>query len=628
MKKKKETRTKHKSCYTKGGLNKARRESFLHFPTNQTKPNSLDEEEKVEPNQRPKQDGDQVICKLSEKRSLVVHDFGGKTLVSFRDYSEKNGKLLPSARGISLSTEQWSAFRQRVPDIQAAITKLESWIRSKDAGKHMETDMSNSAAALAQGLVPMEMKQSKEDINDLFDSPTASAPQGVIPMETEQVEADVSNVSAPQEVIPMETKQVEADVSKAVGKQVESDRSNAETASAPHELVSMETKQIEADKSKYVTTSATKGVIPMETKQIGLDITNFVTACVTQGVIPVEKNQIEADVSNAETTKIEGYISNSVTTTSPKGVVANRPKHTQADISYSAFAFGLPGLVPSKTTRLDGKNYYCWAHQMEILLKRLKIAYVLTDRRPSIADRQKASFEEIARAKAEVQKWLNDDNLCHHSILSCLCDNLFAEYSKKTKSAKELWEELKSAYGEDFGTSTSKVNKYMQFEMVDGISVLEQAQELCRIADSIKASGMWIDEHFHVSAIISKLPPSWKEYRRNLMREKYITVIMLMHRLRVEEESRNHAEKEGFAHVGESREDNRLELEKGDFKRPAMHSEMEKGNKLITCFRCGQKGHISRNCRQRMVYVREKSSEGNEVVPVAGEPNTGKGMVE
>ncbi|KAF7154189.1 hypothetical protein RHSIM_Rhsim01G0173700 [Rhododendron simsii] len=237
--------------------------------------------------------------KLSEKRSLVVHDFGGKTLVSFRDYSEKNGKLLPSARGISLSTEQWSAFRQRVPDIQAAIAKLESRIRSKDARKHMETDMSNSAAALAQGLVPMEMKQIKEDINDLFDSPTASAPPGVIPMETEQVEADVSNVSAPQEVIPMETKQVEADVSKAVGKQVEPDRSNAETASAPHGLVSMETKQIEADKSKYVITSATKGVIPMETKQIGLDITNSVTACVTQGVIPVEKNQIEADVSNA-----------------------------------------------------------------------------------------------------------------------------------------------------------------------------------------------------------------------------------------------------------------------------------------------------------------------------------------
>ncbi|KAI8535359.1 hypothetical protein RHMOL_Rhmol10G0167900 [Rhododendron molle] len=485
------------------------------------KPNTLDEEEKVEPNQRPKQDGDQVICKLSEKRSLVVHDFGGKTLVSFRDYSEKNGKLLPSARGISLSTEQWSAFRQKVPDIQAAITKLESWIRSKDARKHMETYMSNSAAALAQGLVPMEMKQIKEDINDLFDSPTASAPQGVIPMETEQVEADVSNVSAPQEVIPMKTKQVEADVSnaerkqveadvsnaetklveadvsKAVGKQVEADRSNDETASAPHELVSMETKQIEADKSKYVTTAATKGVISMVTKQIGSDITNSVTACVTQGVIPVKKNQIEADVSNAETTKIEGYISNSVTTTSPKGVVANRPKHTEADISYSAFAFGLPGLVPSKTTHLDGKNYYCWAHQMEIFLKRLKIAYVLTDRRPSIADRQKASFEEIARAKAEVQKWLNDDNLCHHSILSCLCDNLFAEYSKKTKSAKELWEELKSAYGEDFGTSTSKVNKYMQFEMVDGVSVLEQAQELCRIADSIKASGMWIDEHFH-----------------------------------------------------------------------------------------------------------------------------------
>lgn len=463
----------------------------------------------------------------------------------------------------------------------------------------METDMSNSAAALAQGLDPMEMKQIKEDINDLFDSPTASAPQGVVPMETELVEADVSNASAPQDVSPKEIKQVEADVSKAVGEQVEADISTAETASAPHELVSMETNLTEADKSNCVTTSATKGVIHVETKQIGLDITNSVTDSVTQGVIPLEKNLIEADVSNAEMARIEGYISYSVTTTSPKGVVANGPKHTEADISYSIFDFGFSGMVPSNITRLDGKNYYCWAHQMEIFLKQLKIAYVLTDRRPSILDRQKASFEEIVRAKAEVQKWVNDENLCRHSILSCLCDNLFAEYSKKTKSAKELWEELKSAYCEDFGTSRSKVSKYMQFEMVDGISVLEQAQELCRIADSVKASGMWIDEHFHVSAIISKLPPSWKDYRRNLMHENFITVVMLMHRLRVEEESRNHAEKEGFAHLAESREDNRLEVEKGDFKRPAMHLEMEKGNKLITCFRCGQKGHISRNCRQR-----------------------------
>lgn len=44
--------------------------SFLHFPTNQTKSNTLDEEDKVEPNQRPKgpkQDGDRVICKVSIK---------------------------------------------------------------------------------------------------------------------------------------------------------------------------------------------------------------------------------------------------------------------------------------------------------------------------------------------------------------------------------------------------------------------------------------------------------------------------------------------------------------------------------------------------------------------------------
>lgn len=462
--------------------------------------------------------------------------------------------------------------------------------------------MPNSAIALAQGLIPMEMKQIQDDV---CCSATASACQGVV---------------------PVKTKQIDADVSEAEREQIEEHMSIAETASTPRGLVSVQqSKQIEKDKSNSATTTAMKGVIPMETKQVKSDITNSVTASVTLGVIPVETKQIEADVYNAETTHIEGFeaaVSNSANTSAPEAVVPNGSKHTQADISNSVSAFGPQGLVPSKTTRLDGKNYYCWVHQMEIFLKRLKIAYVLTDRRPSIPDRPKANFEEIARAKAEVQKWVDDDSLCRHSILSCLSDHLFDQYSKKTNNAKELWEELKLAYDEDFGTMRSEVNKYIQFQMVDGISVLEQAHELCRIANSIVASGMWIDENFHVSAIISKLPPSWKEYRAKLMREEFMTVVMLMHRLRVEEECRNHAEKEGFVLVTESREDNRLGVKNGDFMRPAMHWEMEKGNRFITCFRCGQKGHISRHCQQRKVYAREKSSEGNEVIPVAVEANT------
>ncbi|MCL7050135.1 hypothetical protein MKW94_011582 [Papaver nudicaule] len=44
--------------------------------------------------------GDVIICKLSEKRRVTVHDFKGNTLVSIREYYQKDGKHFPSSKGI------------------------------------------------------------------------------------------------------------------------------------------------------------------------------------------------------------------------------------------------------------------------------------------------------------------------------------------------------------------------------------------------------------------------------------------------------------------------------------------------------------------------------------------------
>ncbi|XP_077251314.1 transcriptional coactivator p15 (PC4) family protein (KELP) [Tasmannia lanceolata] len=71
-------------------------------------------------------DGDLIICRLSNKRRVTIQDFRGKTLVSIREYYEKDGKQLPSSKGISLTTEQWLAFSKSVPAIEEAIEKLES----------------------------------------------------------------------------------------------------------------------------------------------------------------------------------------------------------------------------------------------------------------------------------------------------------------------------------------------------------------------------------------------------------------------------------------------------------------------------------------------------------------------
>ncbi|KAH1049274.1 hypothetical protein GLYMA_08G024200v4 [Glycine max] len=88
-----------------------------------------DEEEELGGGSKGKEyddEGDLIICRLSDKRRVTIQDFRGKTLVSIREYYKKDGKELPTSKGISLTEEQWSAFKKNVPAIEKAIKKMES----------------------------------------------------------------------------------------------------------------------------------------------------------------------------------------------------------------------------------------------------------------------------------------------------------------------------------------------------------------------------------------------------------------------------------------------------------------------------------------------------------------------
>ncbi|KAF8084556.1 hypothetical protein N665_0712s0004 [Sinapis alba] len=71
-------------------------------------------------------DGDLIICRLSDKRRVTIQEFRGKALVSIREYYKKDGKELPSSKGISLTDEQWSTFKKNIPAIENAVKKMES----------------------------------------------------------------------------------------------------------------------------------------------------------------------------------------------------------------------------------------------------------------------------------------------------------------------------------------------------------------------------------------------------------------------------------------------------------------------------------------------------------------------
>jgi len=68
------------------------------------------------------EDGDgNIYWELSSKRRMTIQEFKGKTLVSLREFYEKDGKLLPGKSGLNLTPEQLTAFVMALPGLTAAL---------------------------------------------------------------------------------------------------------------------------------------------------------------------------------------------------------------------------------------------------------------------------------------------------------------------------------------------------------------------------------------------------------------------------------------------------------------------------------------------------------------------------
>ncbi|KAL8149437.1 RNA polymerase II transcriptional coactivator KELP [Apium graveolens] len=89
--------------------------------------NEEKEEEKEEKQEAEYDDnGDLIICRLSSKRRVSWGEFKGKSYLSIREFYQKDGKELPTPKGITMNAEQWACFKENVPAIEEAIKKISS----------------------------------------------------------------------------------------------------------------------------------------------------------------------------------------------------------------------------------------------------------------------------------------------------------------------------------------------------------------------------------------------------------------------------------------------------------------------------------------------------------------------
>ena len=58
---------------------------------------------------------------LSPKRKVTVSEYKGRCSVDVREYFEKEGKLLPTQKGLSMPEDQWNVFRGSIQAIKDVL---------------------------------------------------------------------------------------------------------------------------------------------------------------------------------------------------------------------------------------------------------------------------------------------------------------------------------------------------------------------------------------------------------------------------------------------------------------------------------------------------------------------------
>ncbi|GJU14321.1 zinc finger, CCHC-type containing protein [Tanacetum coccineum] len=184
----------------------------------------------------------------------------------------------------------------------------------------------------------------------------------------------------------------------------------------------------------------------------------------------------------------------------------------------------------SKLDKFKGLIFRRWQKKMHFILSTMSVVYVLNTPIPDDGD--DTTVKKIKR----MNKWENDDYVCHSIILNCMFDSLFDIY-QNVESEKELWDSLEAKYmAEDASSKMFLVSNFINYKMTNTRPVIEQYNKLLGILGRLTQHKMNMDEVIQVFCIIDKLPPSWKDFKHTLKHKKEeLTLVELGSHLRIEE---------------------------------------------------------------------------------------------
>ncbi|KAK4393567.1 hypothetical protein Sango_1827500 [Sesamum angolense] len=206
----------------------------------------------------------------------------------------------------------------------------------------------------------------------------------------------------------------------------------------------------------------------------------------------------------------------------------------------------LPDL--SKMEPLDGTNFKRWSQKLLIFFKQLEVDYVLFTDPPEITTQTTdtstaiitTSQTDSSRKEDELKaKYEKDNRMVRGHLLNYMTNTLFDLFVNH-KSARTIWNTLESRYGgDDAGRKKYVVGKWLQFQIVDGKSIMDQVHEYENIVADVLNENMKMCEILQANVLLEKFPPSWNDYRNHLKHKKRdLTLQELISHMRTEEANR------------------------------------------------------------------------------------------